>query len=57
MFKIQNFDKSEISNITSEKLLIIIKNYIQKKITSLWTKNSQTKSVQIKRRTSTFWKN
>ena len=54
--KYKILDKSEISNTTRKELLIIIKNYIQKKLQVYGQKNSQTKSVQIKRRMSTSGK-
>ena len=54
--KYKILDKSEISNTTRKELLIIIKNYIQKKITSLWTKKFSNKKRSNKRRMSTSGK-
>lgn len=54
--KYKILDKSEISKTTRKELLIIIKKYIQKKLQLYGQKNSQTKSVQIKRRMSTSGK-
>ena len=54
--KYKIIDKSQISKTTRKELLIIIKNYIQKKLQVYGQKKSQTKNVQIKRRMSTSGK-
>ena len=54
--KYKILDKKEISKTTRKELLLIIKNFLQKKLQVYGEKNKQTKNVQIQRRMSTSGK-